>query len=178
MGKRSNYVRVERDFYPTPPEAVWPLVTKFLDQFNHPITYCEPCAGDGRLISHISHFSDHICLLAIDKEPKADYIIKADALNLTEEALEHCDMIITNPPYTWSQLQPLLDFWIPLRPTALLLPADYMHNKRFAPYVEHCTTIVSVGRVKWIEGSKTAGVDNYAWYIFMPQKQITKFIGR
>ena len=30
----------------------------------------------------------------------------------------------------------------------------------------HCSDIVAIGRVKWIEGSKYTGKDNYAWYKF------------
>jgi hypothetical protein len=30
----------------------------------------------------------------------------------------------------------------------------------------HCSDIVPIGRVKWIEGSKHADKDNYAWYRF------------
>jgi hypothetical protein len=106
----------------------------------------------------------------MDVEPKASYIIKGDAALLTNESVENCEVLITNPPFTWSILTPLMDRWIPLIPTVLLLPADFMHNKRFAKHLEHCELIVSIGRVKWIEDSKTAGVDNYAWYFFTPDK--------
>ena len=30
----------------------------------------------------------------------------------------------------------------------------------------HCSDIVTIGRVKWIEGSKHTGKDNHAWYKF------------
>ena len=44
MGKRSNFERVERDFYPTPYKAVEPLVQHLpKKQF----AFAEPCAGDG-----------------------------------------------------------------------------------------------------------------------------------
>ena len=53
MGKRSDFERVERDFYPTPIEAVRPLVPHL------PKTglFAEPCAGDGRLIRHIEQLT-------------------------------------------------------------------------------------------------------------------------
>jgi hypothetical protein len=39
--------------------------------------------------------------------------------------------------------------------------------------------IVSVGRVKWIEGSKNTGKDNCAWYLFdLKNKTATEFFGR
>ena len=49
MGKRSNFERIERDFYPTPISALAPLVPHLPIAFG----YIEPCAGDGRLIEHL-----------------------------------------------------------------------------------------------------------------------------
>lgn len=106
-------------------------------------------------------------------------MLKADALNLNEEALEHCHYVITNPPFEWRVLQPLLDKWINLRPTVLLLPADFMHNQRFSNYLKMCEKVVSIGRVKWIEGSTMTSVDNFAWYFFNKDfKGPTAFYGR
>ena len=53
MGKRSDFERVPRDYYPTPIEAVRPLIPHL------PKTglFAEPCAGDGRLIRHIEQLS-------------------------------------------------------------------------------------------------------------------------
>jgi len=48
MGKRSNFERVERDYYPTPIQAVEPLIDH-LPQGT--FDFVEPCAGDGRLNS-------------------------------------------------------------------------------------------------------------------------------
>jgi hypothetical protein len=33
-----------------------------------------------------------------------------------------------------------------------------------APFLPRCSDIVAVGRVKWIEGTKHTGFDNFAWY--------------
>jgi len=176
MGKRSDYVKRPRDAYFTPEAAFTPVA----GMFEKGIIFCEPCAGDGRLISHIEKWvPDSMCALAMDIEPQQPYILKGDAKLLTEEAVDHCDYIITNPPYTWSELAPMMDRWIPLIPTVLLLPADFMHNQRFAKYLMHCYWIKTVGRVKWIEDSKATGVDNYAWYFFTPGYAAeTIFIGR
>jgi hypothetical protein len=40
--------------------------------------------------------------------------------------------------------------------------------------------IVSIGRVRWIEGSKNDGKDNCAWYLFdRPRLDMaTEFVGR
>jgi hypothetical protein len=176
MGKRSDYVKRPRDAYFTPEDAFKP-VAKY---FHENTIFAEPCAGDGRLAAHVEKWVEGaLCSFAMDIEPQAPHIIKGDAKVLNSEAVEYCDYIITNPPYTWSELAPMLDRWIPLLPTALLLPADFMHNKRFAKYLKHCGLIISIGRVKWIEDSKMSGVDNYAWYFFTPEQMgDTIFRGR
>ncbi len=50
MGKRSDFERVPRDFYPTPYEAVVPLLAHLPENCS----YAEPCAGDGALIKHLA----------------------------------------------------------------------------------------------------------------------------
>ena len=167
MGKRSNFEKLPRDYYPTPEEAFKPIANEFLEG----LIYCEPCAGDGRLIAHIERWvPDSLCALAMDIEPQAPHILTADSTVISPEDLNYCECIITNPPYTWKVLSAMMDRWIPLINTVLLLPADYMHNKRFGKYMDHCKKIVSIGRVKWIEDSAASGKDNYCWYFFTPQK--------
>lgn len=175
MGKRSEFVRKPRDFYPTPFKCIEPLRKILRPEF----TFCEPCAGNGALIHHLEEAFDATCFFSIDLEPQEDWILQGDANNLNAESLEYCDWIITNPPFTWSVLRPLMDKWISLKPTLLLLPADFMHNQRFQPYLTYCTAIISIGRVKWIEDSKMSGMENYAWYMFDKNNtQNTIFIGR
>ena len=79
MGKRSNFERVPRDYYPTPIHAVEPLIPHLPYSFK----YIEPCAGDGRLMEHLTKLTDGMaeCILALDIEPKADHIIKGDDLH-------------------------------------------------------------------------------------------------
>jgi hypothetical protein len=52
------------------------------------------------------------------------------------------------------------------RPTWLLLDHDWASTLQAAPFLSSCSNIVVVGRVKWIEGSKYTGKDNYAWFRF------------
>ena len=76
MGKRSDFERVPRDYYPTPYNAVEPLLPHLPETF----TFAEPCAGDGRLISHlVKHGGD--VRYAFDIEPQNDSIKKVDALS-------------------------------------------------------------------------------------------------
>ena len=52
MGKRSNFERIPRDFYPTPDAAVPPLIP-YLRGVR---TFAEPCCGDGALVRHLESF--------------------------------------------------------------------------------------------------------------------------
>lgn len=74
MGKRSNFTRVDRDYYPTPPEAIDPLLP-FLAAEER---FCEPCAGDGRMRDYLVS-KGHVCANAWDIEPRGPDIDKQDA---------------------------------------------------------------------------------------------------
>jgi len=87
MGKRSNFERIPRDFYPTPAAAVPPLLP-FLRGVR---TFAEPCCGGRALVRHLEACGLR-CVYA------GDIATGQDAL-----ALDHygaADAIITNPPYT------------------------------------------------------------------------------
>ena len=143
MGKRSNFERVERDFYPTPYAAVLPL----LPHLPEAVRFHEPCAGDGDLVMHLED-NGHVCAQRGD--------------------------ISTG--------HPLIDALPRLAPTWLLFDADWMHTRQSAPLMHYCRKIVSVGRVKWIPGSKMTGKDNCAWYLFEQTNDwrtpVTEFYGR
>ena len=71
-------------------------------------------------------------------------------------------MFITNPPWpeTNRRGEPTLSILThlsSLAPTWLLLPADFAHNIYFREVEGRCQRIVSVGRVKWIAGTKHSG---------------------
>ena len=74
--------------------------------------------------------------------------------------------IITNPPWSRDLMHRLITHFQNIRPTWLLLDADWAHTKQAAPFLAHCSDIVAVGRIKWIEGSKHTGKDNCAWHQF------------
>lgn len=178
MGKRSNFERVERDFYPTPEEAVVPLIP-YLTNKPGVLSFVEPCAGDGALWKHITKLSRRNCHgLLCDIEPQAEGIVQKDALTLTEEDVKDFDYIITNPPWDRKILHPMINHFRTLKPTWLLFDTDWMHTKQSSEYMQYCSMIVSVGRVKWIPDSKMTGKDNCAWYKFGNQKVITNFVGR
>ena len=166
MGKRSNFKRIERDFYPTPLHAVEPL----FPYLTWGDTYVEPCAGDGRLVEHLA-VGGQVCVRAMDIEPTNDGIEKMDAFDDFE-----ADLIITNPPWDRKILHPMIEHFTSIAPTWLLFDADWMHTKQSAPYMEWCSKIVSIGRVKWFDN--TAGKDNAVWYLFDRNAKETIFHGR
>jgi len=173
MGKRSDFARRERDFYPTPVAAVEPLIPHLPEQF----TYIEPCFGDGALIRALSSFEGvahggRFCPTleyASDIElPPTRHGLRAyvkDALAI-EEADADVDFFITNPPWARPILHRLILHLSEIRPTWLLFDADWMHTKQAAIYLQYCRKIVSVGRVKWIPDSPHTGKDNACWFLF------------
>ncbi len=153
MGKRSNFERREADFYPTPRAAVVPLIP-FLRGIR---TFAEPCAGEGDLIRHLESFGLR-CTYS------GDISTGQDALAI--DSYGACDSIITNPPWSRDVLHGLVTRFQNIAPTWLLLDADWKQTRQAAPYLPHCSDIVAIGRVKWIEGSKYTGKDNACWYKF------------
>jgi hypothetical protein len=168
MAKRSSgsFEHRKNDFYPTPIKAVEPLIRHLPKKF----TFAEPCAGDGRLVSHIEKLSGGQCVSMTDIEPQESLsdlagwrFTKADALDMQ---YRHMDFIITNPPWSRWLLHPMIEHFCNQRPTWLLFDADWMHTKQAIPYMPWCEKIVTVGRVKWIEDSPHSGKDNSCWYFF------------
>ena len=136
MGKRSTFERRERDFYPTPYEAVEPLI----QHLPRGVVFDEPCAGDRDLVRHLSkHGFD--CARASDisdTHPVSAFDIKHTGAK----------MFITNPPWDRKILHPLICHLSMIAPTWLLFDADWMHTKQSADLIKRCVKIVSVGRVK------------------------------
>lgn len=171
MGKRSDFDRKDRDFYPTPYEAVLPL----LPHIGTDKSFIEPCAGDGRLIKHLEKHKHH-CVYACDIEPQADGIEKRDIL-FFDHTMPSADLIITNPPWERNVLHDMIEVFRAQRPTWLLFDADWMHTGQASPFLKYCKKIVSVGRISW-EGNGVSGMDNCAWYLFIDDLTATEFIGR
>lgn len=171
MGKRSDFDRNPRDYYPTPLDAVLPLVP-----FLAPNTrFIEPCAGDGRLIRHLERYG-HECVYACDIEPQADGIEKKDVL-FFDAALPPCECIITNPPWERDCLHDMIEKFRNHANTWLLFDADWIHTKQAQPYLKYCRRIVSIGRVSWM-GNGQSGMDNCCWYNFDILEGNTLFFGK
>ena len=137
MGKRSEFERKPRDFYPTPYSAVEPL---------------------------IDHLGLHngVCIHASDIEPQSDEIMEMDCFDVNAKA----QYIITNPPWNRKILHPMIEHFSNIAPTWFLFDSDWMHTKQSVSYLTKLKKVVSIGRVKWIEGSNSVGKDNCCWYLF------------
>lgn len=166
MGKRSDFERIPKDAYQTiDPKAVDILVGRHVQPFE---TFIEPCVGDGFLKKQLEDKGLE-CVQAFDiKEGK-------DALT---EPLVDADLIITNPPWDRKILHPLIERFIEheretYTSAYLLFDADWMHTKQAKPYLEYCSKIVSVGRLKWIPDTTMTGKDNCCWYLFEGHPTIT-----
>lgn len=176
MGKRSNFERVERDFYPTPREAVLPLIPH-LPKVDDLFGFWEPCAGNGALVDELEDLSMGWCVEAIDICPQSKEVEKGNALKRLSPVT--ADIIITNPPWDRKILHPMIEHFSDQAPTWLLFDADWMHTKQSIPFLPRLRKVVSVGRVKWIPDSKMTGKDNCAWYLFdKPSDEPTLFYGR
>lgn len=175
MGKRSDFERVERDFYPTPREAVLPL----LPHIQGLPWFYEPCAGNGALVAHLENEGfDCIGASDIELRPGLVYPMLGDATCGTFD-IPDVAAFITNPPWDRKILHPIIENLSDQRPTWLLFDADWMHTRQSAPFMPRLRKVVSVGRVKWIPDSKMTGKDNCAWYLFdKPSDQPTIFVGR
>lgn len=180
MGKRSEFEKNPRDLYETwDTRAVEPLL-----RFLPPATkFIEPCAGSGALVSQLEN-AGHLCVSASDIEPLpgttslSPVIFKRDALLLDRCPGVRYDEyeIITNPPWTATLLFDLIERFIQHHPCWLLLSSDLAHTKgiagkqvvggRLRNLLAHCSTIVSVGRVKWFQESFDEAKDNCSWYRF------------
>lgn len=176
MGKRDpeKFEKKPRDFYATIDPAA---VEALLPHLKPKGFFIEPCAGAGDLAIALAAQGLH-CAAMYDIEPQGEGIVQQSCLTLGGKEAWFADQFITNPPFTWKVLQPIIDHLICFLPTWLLLPADYMHNVRMGPYMKQCEKVVSVGRMYW-EENKVKGVDNYCWYLFdRNHKGKTEFVGR
>lgn len=160
MSKRSDFEKVPKDFYPTTdPKAVPTKLVEFIRGKN----YASPCYGEGDLEDLLMDVAT--CRWRSDIRETVGSSRVMDALCLSKEDVARCDIILDNPPFSKDVLLPLIDHFVSMKPTWLLLPADLAHNIYFGPYMQRCSRVVSVGRVCWFpkEGKRVASTDNFMW---------------
>lgn len=166
MGKRSDFTRRPMDAYATPYSAVPPL----LPHLRGIRTFAEPCCGGGDLVRHLEGYG-------LECVYESDIQHGVDALHVNYFGA--VDAIITNPPWTREILHPMILHFQKQAPTWLLFDAAWIYTKQSAPFIDQCSHIVAVGRVKWIEGSKHTGKDDCSWHRFHAQHSGgPRFIGR
>lgn len=166
--------RNPRDYYPTiDPRAVAPLVAHLGNQMR----YVEPCAGAGDLIDL---FAPHgwECQWAADVMPMrrtvhstGQLIAQADVMALPALLSAHIPLtptgvIVTNPPWDRRILHAMIDTLARIAPTWLLFDAAWKETKQAARFGRWCHTIISVGRLQWVEGSDAQSTDDCSWYGF------------
>lgn len=166
MGKRSDFIRKEKDYYPTIDKKAALSLLPHIQGIN---TYIEPCYGGGHLVRLLDEHTHLKCV------GFSDIQTGTDALNLTWEELNGADIILTNPSWSRHILHPLIMNLKELAPTYLLFDSDWAHTKQAIPYMEFCSDIYTIGRLNWIEGTKTTGKDNCCWYRFISDKTKTQF---
>lgn len=165
MGKRSNFKRIEKDFYPTIDPRAWEALKPHLPES---FTYSEPCFGEGDLAEMIEG----------SLVQASDISMGVDALSLTEKDLNGADFIITNPPWSRDVLHKMIIHFSSMKPTWLLFDASWSHTKQSSESLKKCDRIVSIGRLKWIKDTSMSGKDDCAWYRFQNYPCETLFIGR
>lgn len=164
------------DFWATPKEAVTPLLQHLPMRFG----FYEPCAGARDLVHHLEVANSKChCLSASDIAPRHEFVIELDALtfafNLMSESQEYhysddnYEFIITNPPFSRENMalckQMIHDF-MHARKTWLLLPFGMAANIGMRNLMKKCAQFVTIGRVKWIPGSRNKETRDMAWFLF------------
>lgn len=169
MGKRSDFPRKPRDAYQTiDPKAVAMLIP----HLRGVRTFAEPCAGDGYLVGWLQAAG-----LACTYE--GDILTGFDALSHRFEDEAQFDAIITNPPWRRDLMHPMIERFMQIAPTWLLIDADWQHTKQSAPFIDQCSHIISVGRLRWEPDTKMTGKDNAVWVRFHSQHVGgPRFVGR
>lgn len=102
MGKRSDFARVEKDFYRTIDRRA---VEALVPHMPCRVRYLEPCCGDGDMISWLGDQGAN-CIQA------TDISMGVDALTLEKTDYP----IITNPPWSRPILHSMIDHFTEIAP--------------------------------------------------------------
>lgn len=175
MGKRSSFERKAQDKYMTTDPIP---VRRLQPHLPRSVKFAEPCAGRGDLVKSM-RWHGHECVYACDIKPGLKTIEKRDALTLDKRWRRSAgaDMIVTNPPWTRSIMHRLMLNLPALLDTWMLLDADWAHTAQAFPYLDRCSLMVAVGRVRWF--NNIGGLENSAWFFFphRPHTGGPRFVG-
>lgn len=180
MSKRTDLPRNPRDLYEThDPKAVAPIAPLW---HGNETRYIEPFCGSGELIANIANHCDAKCVHASDLEPLPQVNGVPDGIIFEKYNFEVIDWestaghknathFISNPPWLNDkksdyQLLRIINHLSAIRPTWLLLNGNFAFNKRSSDAMGICTDIITVGRLKWIKGSKHSATEDSCWFLF------------
>lgn len=176
MGKRSNFARVERDYYRTWDARALPPLLPFVQGKK----FYEPCSGAGDLIDQLVG-AGLTCIGASDIEPQSSaWPVKKDALTLTLNDVKDADLIITNPVWDRPVFHQMVAHFSALKPTWVLIDSNWLNTQQSIPYLPWLRSVVSIGRLRWIPDTKMDGKDDCSWLLFdqKPTTAATTFYGR
>lgn len=170
MGKHeTGYIRVSRDFYPTPSWVVEALGQHvYLEQRR----VWEPACGRGHMVDALRELGAKVH--GSDIKPMCRGGVKFDFLNGTTRRV--FDLLVTNPPY--GERGKLAEAFLTRaltynRQVCLLLPADYDSAKSrwkfFRDERRFMSKIVLTKRIVWFtrkDGVREAPKENHAWYVW------------
>lgn len=131
MGKRdgNKFERNKRDYYATIDPAA---ANALIEHLPISCLFIEPCAGAGDLRNELERHYGVVCTYACDIEPSGEKVSEENCLNIKGVA-EDTTCFITNPPYSWDMLQPILDYLPAIRPTWLLLQPTTCTTSEWPP---------------------------------------------
>lgn len=179
MGKRSNFEKIDRNYYRTFDTRAGDALKPFLDKDGIK-TYVEPFAGAGDLYDQLKNLG-YDCKHLSDIEPQDTLglgnIIKT--MDYKDVVNEHdVDAMITNPPWDRHFFHEAIEIVTPKFPICWwLMSANWAFNKSSSKYLDkYVTDIVAIGRLKWIPDTKMAGKDDCIWVrTSVDKKDDTKF---
>ncbi len=171
MGKHeAGYLRIDKDFYPTPAWPVWALAghIRLAGKF-----VWEPAAGAGHMAETLKAIGASVYCTDIEYR---GYDLSAVADFLTVKPPADIHGIITNPP--WSLARQFIERGLihiaDGKLLALLLPADFESAKTRQHLFGGCpyfaAKIVLTRRIMWFEapaGERKSPKENSAWYVWL-----------
>jgi hypothetical protein len=164
----SEYVRKERDDYPTPP-WVTETVIPHLKALNITSIW-EPAAGGGGMAAALTRAG--FTVSATDLSGGVNFLDD----KAWSQAVSCCDAIVTKPPYGLQGklaerfIERALDLMRPGRgAVAMLLKVDFdsglTRRRFFADCPAWITKLVLLKRIEWFKSlNGNAPNDNHAWY--------------
>lgn len=166
MSKRSNFKKNPRDYYQTFDRRAGDALAPFIKDVE---TFAEPFVGNGALVNQLQENHDKLCFWKSDIEPQPDVSFGLTSLvmdfsEVSSHDMRHCDVMITNPPFTKELFHEAIEHFTPMINCWWLNQADYIFNKGSSHIIDkYVTDVVTIGRLKWFKDTNQSSVDNFVW---------------